>query len=128
MSEAESETVEVVRGFVTHDDGSQSPVERWVRASDDRWVSLDSERQTRRDLTWVMDDHMRRGPFYLDAQALAILGYCVATVRRNRGLSYRQLSDATGVLVSTLHKVEHGGDPRLSTIVPLLKWLNEKPA
>lgn len=49
-----SETAEVLRGFVTYDDGSQSPIERWVRASDDRWVSLDSERQTRRDLTWVM--------------------------------------------------------------------------
>jgi hypothetical protein len=52
----DAETVEVVRGFITHDDGSHSPVERWVKASDDRWVSLDSERQTRRDLTWVMDE------------------------------------------------------------------------
>ena len=45
-----SEQVEVYRGRLYHPDGSFSPVERWVRAADGDWISLDSERRTSRDI------------------------------------------------------------------------------
>lgn len=50
-------------------------------------------------------------------------GQRVAETRTARGQSYRDVARETGVLISTLHKVEHGGDPRLSTIKALLPWL-----
>lgn len=45
-----------------------------------------------------------------------------------RGQSYRDVARETGVLISTLHKVEHGGDPRLSTVQALLPWLGVAPS
>lgn len=41
----QTESVEVVRGFRLYNDGSLSPVERWVRHADGDWVSLDSGRR-----------------------------------------------------------------------------------
>lgn len=40
----------IVYGWITYDDGSESPVERWVRASDGDWISLDSTRRTTGDI------------------------------------------------------------------------------
>ncbi len=47
--------VEVVRGWRVYDDGSRSPVERWVRHADGDWVSLDSNRRTSGDILMEVD-------------------------------------------------------------------------
>lgn len=46
----QTETVPVVRGWVIHPDGSRSTVQRWVKAADGDWVSLDSERRATGDI------------------------------------------------------------------------------
>ena len=43
--------------------------------------------------------------------------------RETRGLSYRQAADQIGLTIATLHKIEHGGDPRLSSVTRVLDWL-----
>lgn len=45
-----AESVGVVRGWRCYPDGSQSPVERWVKHADGDWVSLDSTRRTSGDI------------------------------------------------------------------------------
>lgn len=51
MSEQSTENeVPVYRGRLHHPDGSHSPAERWVRAANGDWISLDSERRTSRDI------------------------------------------------------------------------------
>lgn len=44
------ESVEVVRGWRYYNDGSVSPIERWVKHADGDWVSLDSTRRTSGDI------------------------------------------------------------------------------
>lgn len=45
--------------------------------------------------------------------------------RLRLGLTLEQASEESGVPASTLHRIESGKpDVRLSTLVPLLKWLN----
>jgi hypothetical protein len=50
LEERLDESVPVHTGWRGYDDGSRSPVERWVRASNGDWVSLDSTRRTSRDI------------------------------------------------------------------------------
>jgi hypothetical protein len=54
---------------------------------------------------------------------LADLPTALSTKRQQRGASMRDVAAATGLLVSTVHKAEHGGDVRLSTAIPLLRWI-----
>jgi hypothetical protein len=49
------EQVEVVRGFRMYDDGSMSPIERWVKHADGDWISLDSTRSTSGDIHMDLD-------------------------------------------------------------------------
>lgn len=56
MSEHTAEMgLPVYRGRLYHQDGSYSPVERWVRAANGDWISLDSERRTSRDILLESD-------------------------------------------------------------------------
>jgi predicted transcriptional regulator len=43
-------------------------------------------------------------------------------------LSYQQLGRLVGMPASSLHKFEHGGNSRLSTVTRLLRWLAEQEA
>ena len=60
--------------------------------------------------------------------ALDDLGDRLAAVRRARKLSYRDVADQTGILISTLHRLEHGGDPQLSTVRKVVAWLESLDA
>lgn len=53
--EALRESAPVQRGWVGYPDGSRSDVERWVKAADGDWISLDSTRRTSRDIMPVND-------------------------------------------------------------------------
>jgi hypothetical protein len=56
------ESVEVVRGWRYHNDGSMSPVERWVKHADGDWVSLDSTRRTSGDIHVIPPAKPQDGP------------------------------------------------------------------
>jgi transcriptional regulator with XRE-family HTH domain len=47
----------------------------------------------------------------------------VRRTREQRGLSYREAAEQIGVPVSTVHKIEHGGDPRWSSLVRVFAWM-----
>lgn len=53
------------------------------------------------------------------------IGERLRGVREGRGLSYRQAAAEIGIPVASVHKIEHGGDPRWSTAVRVLTWLDE---
>ena len=55
----------VYRGRLYHPDGSYSPVERWVRAANGDWISLDSERRTSRDIILEPDAAVENEPLAL---------------------------------------------------------------
>jgi hypothetical protein len=48
----------------------------------------------------------------------------LALERERLGLSYTNASEQVGVSVGALHNLEQGGDPRLSTILAVLRWLH----
>jgi len=43
--------------------------------------------------------------------------------RSSHGLSYRQAASIIGVPVSALHKLEAGGESRLSTVTAVVRWM-----
>lgn len=51
------------------------------------------------------------------------LGEAIKIKRRATELSLRGLSDVTGVSFNTIFRIERGFDPRLSSVLPLLRWL-----
>lgn len=61
----------------------------------------------------------------IETDDLAMIGERVDAARRERGLSYHAVAVQTGMSVATVHKVVHGGNPRLRTIITLLRWLDD---
>ena len=61
-------------------------------------------------------------------QHLDNLGDRLAAARKAHDLSYRDVADQTGIMISALHKIEHGGDPRLSTVRKVVAWLESLDA
>lgn len=43
--------------------------------------------------------------------------------RQAHGLSYRQAAKVIGVPVSALHKLENGGESRLTTVTAVVRWM-----
>ncbi len=57
------------------------------------------------------------------------LGEAIKIKREATGLSQLDVSKITGVLSSTICRTEQGGfDPRLSSVLPLLRWLFDAPS
>lgn len=55
------------------------------------------------------------------------LGVAVRTVRLMRGLSLRAAADEAGVSFSTLTRIEQGEDHRVTSAIPLLRWIAAPP-
>jgi transcriptional regulator with XRE-family HTH domain len=62
------------------------------------------------------------------ADPLEELGPLLAHRRSELGLSLRDASEASGVPVATLSRIEQGRMPDLATFVRIVKWLGEPPA
>jgi predicted transcriptional regulator len=46
-------------------------------------------------------------------------------VRKSRGLSYRRAAEQIGVQHAELHRFEHRvTDPRLTTVIKIVRWIN----
>jgi transcriptional regulator with XRE-family HTH domain len=58
---------------------------------------------------------------------LEVLGPLLAKRRKELGLSLRQASEASGVPVATLSRVEQGRMPDLGTFSRIVEWIGEKP-
>lgn len=51
------------------------------------------------------------------------IGNRLRTHRLALGLSYREAAAQIGMPTSTVHKIEHGGDPRLSSVERVSNWI-----
>ncbi len=47
--------------------------------------------------------------------------------RFRRGVGMRAVAKDTGLALSAIHRVEHGDDPRLSTVAKLAVWMRLTP-
>lgn len=60
-------------------------------------------------------------------EPIKTLGPLVQQRRKDDGLSLRQASEASGVPVATLSRIEKGGMPDLGTFSLIVEWLGESP-
>lgn len=56
------------------------------------------------------------------------LALVVTAVARSRGLSMRQVAEQSGVVPSTLSRINHGKGLSVENIVALLRWLDDSTA
>jgi transcriptional regulator with XRE-family HTH domain len=55
------------------------------------------------------------------------LGFLVASRRSELGLSLRDASEASGIPVATLSRIEQGRMPDLATFRRVVEWIGERP-
>lgn len=61
------------------------------------------------------------------SESLRVLEALPETVRRarlDRGMGYREAGASIGIASSAVHKIENGGDVRLSTVIRVMRWLH----